>query len=414
MLRKNSKKPIISKQKRRKIMRIHKHPLVIPVITFMVLFFVTIGVFISFNSTTVAPGDQRIVNVYVDDQKQTLPTRARTVGDLLKRMNVTLNEGDEVEPKASTQILEDDFTVNVYRARPVTVIDGKKITTVLSAQQSARAVAEEVGVKVYPEDDVRLKVPDDLLKEGVIAEKVVIKRSIPVSLVLYGQTYSVRTLSKTVGELIAEKGLNSDDITVFPPAKTKLKPNTVVYVTYPGKKIITKSESIPFKEKRVEDPDLDAGETAVRREGEKGKKVVIYEVDKSNPKKKKALKTVVAKKPVDKIIAVGTGSATDLALPGGTVTGSKLDWMKAAGIDPSQYQYVDYIIGRESGWNPASVSANRCIGLGQKCDAGSLISACPNWQSDPVCQLNHFSGYANGRYGSWQGAYSAWQAQGWW
>lgn len=395
-------------------MRIHKHPLVIPVITFMVLFFVTIGVFISFNSTTVAPGDQRIVNVFVDDQKQTLPTRARTVGDLLKRMSITLNEGDQVEPKASTQILEDDFTVNVYRARPVTVIDGKKVTTVLSAQQSARAVAEEVGVKVYPEDDVRLKVPDDLLKEGVIAEKVVIKRSIPVSLVLYGQTYSVRTLSKTVGELIAEKGLNTDDITVFPPAKTKLRPNTVVYVTYPGKKIVTKEESIPFKEKRVEDPGLDAGETTVRREGEKGKKVVIYEVDKSNPKKKKALKTVVAKKPVDKIIAVGTGSATDLALPGGTVTGSKLDWMKAAGIDPSQYQYVDYIIGRESGWNPASVSANRCIGLGQKCDAGSLIAACPNWQSDPVCQLGVFSGYANGRYGSWQGAYSAWQAQGWW
>lgn len=414
MLRNKTKKPLISKQKQRKIMRIHKHPLVIPVVTFMVLFFVTIGIFISINSSTVAPGDQRIVNVFVDDQKQTLPTRAQTVGDLLKRMNVTLNEGDEVEPKASTQILEDDFTVNVYRARPVTVIDGKKITTVLSAQQSARAVAEEVGTKVYPEDDVRLKVPDDLLKEGVIAEKVVIKRSIPVSLVLYGQTYSVRTLSKTVGELLAEKGLNSDDITVFPPADTKLKPNSVVYVTYPGKKIITKSESIPFKEKRVEDPDLDAGETTVRREGEKGKKVVIYEIDKSNPKKKKVLKTVVAKKPVDKIIAVGTGSVTDLSLPGGAVTGSKLDWMKAAGIDPSQYQYVDYIIGRESGWNPGSVSANRCIGLGQRCDASILISACPNWQSDPVCQLGHFSGYANGRYGSWQGAYNAWQAQGWW
>ncbi|HMS23799.1 MAG TPA: ubiquitin-like domain-containing protein [Candidatus Saccharibacteria bacterium] len=414
MLRKNSKKPIISKQKRRKIQRVRKHPFVVPVITFIVLFFGTIVLFISFNSTTVAPGDQRIVNVFVDDQKQTLPTRAPTVGELLKRMDVTLNEGDQVEPKASTQILEDDFTVNVYRARPVTVIDGKKITTVLSAQQSARAVAEEVGVKVYPEDDVRLKVPDDLLKEGVIAEKVVIKRSIPVSLVLYGQTYSVRTLSKTVGELVEEKGLDTDEVTVFPPAETKLKPNTVVYVTYPGKKIITKSESIPFKEKRVEDPDLDAGETVVKREGEKGKKVVIYEVDKTNPKKKKALKTVIAKKPIDRIIAVGTGSEAELSLPGGAVSGSKLDWMKAAGIDPSQYQYVDYIIGRESGWNPASVSANRCIGLGQKCDASSLISACPNWQSDPVCQLNHFSGYANGRYGSWQGAYSAWQAQGWW
>lgn len=415
MFKKKSKNSNNQKPNRIKVRQLHKHPFVVPIATFFLLFFITIFAYINFNASEVSPADQRVVNVYVDDQQQVVPTRARTVGDLLKRMDVTLNEGDQVEPKASTPILEDDFTVNVYRARPVTVIDGKKITTVLSAQQSARAVAEEVGLKIYPEDDVRLKVPDDLLKEGVIAEKVVIKRSIPVKLVLYGQTYSVRTLSKTVGELVKEKGLDTNEVTVFPPAKTKLKPNSVVYVTYPGKKIITKEEKIPFKEKRVEDPDLDVGVSEVRREGENGKKVVIYEIDKSNPKKKKALKTVVAKKPIDKIIAVGTGgSSEDLSLPGGTVSGSKLDWMKAAGIDPSQYQYVDFIIGHESGWNPASVSANRCVGLGQRCDASVLISACPNWQSDPVCQLNHFSGYANGRYGSWQGAYNAWQAQGWW
>ena len=399
--------------KKHKLLDLHKHPFVVPVVTFMVLFFVSIAGFVNLNGATVGPADTRVVNVYVDAEHRTLPTRARTVGDLLKRMDVTLNEGDVVEPSSKTQIIEDDFTVNVYRARPVTVVDGKKTVTVLSAQQSARAVAEEVGLKLYPEDYVELETPDNVIKEGVIAEKVVVERSIPVKLVLYGKTYSLRTHAKTVKQLVEDKGLNSDEVTVSPPLKTRLTPNTVVFVTYKDKKIVTVEKKIDFKEKRVEDPDLPVGETKVKREGEPGKKIVIYEVDKKNPKKKKVLQTVVAKEPVDKVIAVGTGG-DETTLPAGTVTGSKLDWMRAAGIDPSQYQYVDFIIGHESGWNPGSVSANRCIGLGQRCDASILIDACPNWQSDPVCQLGHFSGYANGRYGSWQGAYDAWQAQGWW
>lgn len=413
MSKKLSNKIGLTKKRQKKLKKIHKHPFVVPILTFFVLFFATLVFYINFNGKTVGPADSRVVNVYVDGNQQTLPTRARTVEDLLNRMKIKLRKGDVVEPKLSTQIIEDDFTVNVYRARPVSITKGKKTETVITAQQSARGVAEEQGIKVYPEDVVELKTPVNFLEEGVVVEKLVVKPSVPVKLVLYGQTYAVRTHARTVGELVKEKGLDTNEVTIFPPTKTKIKPNLVIFVTYPGKKIVTKEEKIPFKERRVEDPNLEEGTTKVKTEGENGKKVVIYEID-VDSKKKKVLQTVVASKPIDRVIAVGTKPVDATSLPAGTVSGSKLDWMRAAGIDPSVYQYVDYIIGRESGWNPASVSANRCIGLGQKCDASSLIAQCPNWQSDPVCQLNHFSGYANGRYGSWQGAYSAWQAQGWW
>ncbi len=393
---------------RRKLLRLKDHPFLIPVLTFLLLFFITIGAFVSFSATTIGPADSRVVKLFIDGQSQSLPTRAKTVGDLLKRLDIQINEGDVVEPKVTTQILEDNFTVNVYRARPVTIIDGKKKITTLSAAQSSEGVARSVGIKLFPEDIVEVSTPENVIEEGVVAEKFVVSRSIPVTLVLFGKSYDIRTHAKTVGDLIVEKKLNPNDITVFPATSKKLKENDVVFVTSPGKIIVIKEESIPNKEETVEDSDLPLGQTKVKEAGKPGKKVVIYEIDKKNPKKRKALQTIVASKPVNKVIAKGS------KIEAVKLTGSKAEWMQAAGIDPSQYQYVDYIIGRESGWNPASVSANRCIGLGQKCDASSLISACPNWQSDPVCQLNHFSGYANGRYGSWQGAYSAWQAQGWW
>lgn len=395
-------------RKRSRIFDLHKHPFVVPVVTFLLLFVVSLVAFISFSGTTLGPSDSRVVNVYADGQSQTLPTRAKTVKDLLNRLDIKLNEGDVVEPGLDTEILDDDFSVNVYRARPVTVIDGNKKVTVNTATQSPRGVAEEVGVTLFPEDNIEVEIPDNVIDEGSATEQLVVERSIPVKLVMYGQSYDVRTHAKTVEELIQEKGLDTDDVTILPPADTVLTPNMVVFVTYPDKNIVTAEEVIPNAEETVSDPELPIGQTKVRQEGVPGKKVIIYEVDKADPNKKTVLQEVIAAQPINRIVAKGT------KVIAGTVTGSKADWMRLAGIDPSQYQYADYIIGRESGWNPAAVSANRCIGLGQKCNAQSLINACPAWQSDPVCQLNHFSDYANGRYGSWQSAYQFWQVNHWW
>lgn len=404
----SSKQPTEPKKRARPL---RHHPFVVPVLTFLVLFIFTLIAFVNFNATTIGPADARVVNLFVDGRSQTLPTRARTVEDLLQRLDISVGDGDVVEPKISTEILSDNFTVNVYRARPITIVDGETKIIAMSAAQSPRGIVNDSGIKLHPEDLVQAEVPDDVIKEGTVTEKLVVSRSIPVKLVLFGTPYDIRTRANTVSELMSDKQINEQDVTVFPDRNTKLKENSVVFVTSPGKKIITTEEDIPAGEETVDDPALESGQTKIKEKGQIGKKVVIYEVDKNNTKKKKVLQTIIATKPIKRVIAHGTKTPEPTAI---ALTGSKAEWMRAAGIDPSQYQYADYIIGRESGWNPASVSANRCIGLGQKCDASSLISACPNWQSDPVCQLRHFSGYANGRYGSWQGAYGAWQAQGWW
>lgn len=96
------------------------------------------------------------------------------------------------------------------------------------------------------------------------------------------------------------------------------------------------------------------------------------------------------------------------------IVGTKLDWLKASNIKSSDWQYVDWIIQRESSWNPQAVNYLGCIGLGQSCPGGSgLKNDCPDWRTNPVCQLNHFNGYA-ARYGGWYGSYLAWQRQGWW
>jgi hypothetical protein len=104
--------------------------------------------------------------------------------------------------------------------------------------------------------------------------------------------------------------------------------------------------------------------------------------------------------------------------PPAEVSGAPAEWMAQAGIPPENYDEVDYIMDRESSWNPAARNGGGCIGLGQNCpDANGeywLDDACPDWANEPVCQLVRFQDYAYGRYGGWDGAAAHSRAKGWW
>jgi hypothetical protein len=76
-------------------------------------------------------------------------------------------------------------------------------------------------------------------------------------------------------------------------------------------------------------------------------------------------------------------------------------------------EYANFIYMHESGCSLTSVNSIGCVGIGQSC-GGGLESACPNWQTDYVCQNSYFSQYANSRYGGWSGAYGFWVSAHWW
>ena len=91
-------------------------------------------------------------------------------------------------------------------------------------------------------------------------------------------------------------------------------------------------------------------------------------------------------------------------------TGSHNGWMAAAGISPSDYQYVEYIVQKESSWNPLSINSSS--------GACSLVQALPsskigaNW-NDPVTALRWGNSYVAARYSGWAGAYQHWLKMHW-
>lgn len=299
-----------SKSKRHKLFSLKNHPFVVPVVTFMTLFFISMIGFIIFGGgTTVGPTDSRVVNVYVDGIKQTLPTRAQTVEDLLNRLSINIEPKDVVEPALDAPILTDDFNINIYRARPVVIVDGNKQVVTNTPDQSPRIAARNAGIVVYPEDNVYPEVPEDLLQEGIIGERYVIDRATPVTLVLYGNVSGVRTQAKTVGDLLNEKGIEAaEGDTVEPARNTPLSADLKVIITRPGQKIATVEESIPPPIEYVDDPNLDRGVEEVREPGTEGKKVVTYDIKLENDVEveRVLLQEIVTVNPQRRLVARGT------------------------------------------------------------------------------------------------------------
>lgn len=381
------------------------HPALVPVLTFVALLLVTLGGYVSFTHNHVEASDSFIVIVSHDGGQQTVPTREATVGSLLKKLNLKIDKGDVVEPSQDTPINQDDFRINVYRAVPVEVIDGGQKRFTFSAATTPRAIAMQTGSTVYPEDDVDTTPTTNFLADGAIGERVVIDRATPVGLNLYGNEIPLRTQAKTVGDILKEKGIKlQKGDTVEPAATTPVAPDMQVLISRRGTKLAVTSQTIPMPVQTINDPNLAYGTSAIRQQGSPGKRVTTYEIILKNGKEigRKVIQTVTVEQPVKQIKVVGT-----------SLSGIKGD-MALAGISPSDYNYADYVISHESGWNPASLNDSGCAGLGQACPGSKLAAACPNWQNDPVCQLRFFTAYANRSHGGWYGAYIFWTNNGYW
>jgi uncharacterized protein YabE (DUF348 family) len=384
---------------------VRRRPYILPILGVILGGLVVCMIVFSHGGKALKPSAAHVVFLYDNGHKRTVDTREATVGGMIKKLNLNLIKEDVVEPSLGTPIQEDNFRVNVYHARPVTFVDTQSRTVALTAQQSPRTAAVAVGLKIYPEDSVSFAAGD--IKRNILGEQVVIDRATPVALSLYGNLVTVRTHSKTVGDLLKEKQVKpAAGDTIQPASETVLAANTVISISRMGSHVETKDENIPPPTQYVDDASLSFGATAIRQAGTPGKKVTTYQIETKNGQEigRTVLQQVVVSEPVAQVVARGTTVS---------VGGSRESWMAAAGISGGEYGYVNYIISRESNWNPASLNGSGCAGLGQACPGSKLAVACPGWQNNPVCQLGYFSGYA-GRYGGWAGAYAFWLSHHYW
>lgn len=354
--------------------------------------------------------DGRLVTVHDRGQERVILTHAQTVGDALKDAHIAVVKEDMVEPSTDEPLVASDYTVNIYRARPVIVIDGAVRQKVMTAAQTPEGIAKAAGILLHDEDTTKLGSSTGTMMADGASVTLAIERATSVQLTLYGTVSTVYTKAVTVGDMLKRKNITlQKDDSLSVPASTPITEGMAIAVWRNGVQTATVEEPIAFPTRQIQDADQPAGYRKVQTPGTKGRKNVTYEITMKNGKEvsRKMIQSVTLEEPKEQIEVIGV----KVQLP----AGSHEDWMTAAGMSSTNHGYINYIFTRESGWNPAAVNrSGGYYGLGQT-SLSKLTSSCgASWASDPVCQIKVFNSYAVGRYGSWQAAYDFWTKNHWW
>lgn len=384
---------------------IKRRPYLLPIFG-LVLGLVIVGlIFLAKGGHTFQESNRHVVFVFDSGQKRTIDTDAPTVGDLINRLNLHLIPQDLVEPSADTPIVEDNFRVNIYHARPVTIIDGTNKMVTLTAQKSPREVAEEAGLKINPED-LATFAPGNV-KDNVIGEQVVISRATPITLNLYGTQVPTYTLAMSVGAMLSEKHIKLDNgESVDPSSSTAITANMQIFVLAKGSQVATEEAVIPIPVQVIYDASLSFGTTVVRQNGSPGKQINTYLItaQKGGQPTRTLIQQAIVQPPVPQIVARGTTIDID---------GDKTAVMAAAGIGSGDWAYANFIVSHESGWRVTASNPSGAYGLCQSLPGSKMASAGADWATNPITQLRWCSSYAQ-HYGGWGGAYNFWLNHHYW
>ena len=250
-----------------------------------------------------------------------------------------------------------------------------------------------------------------------------------VTVKLDGQSRTVLGTDFTTVKSVLEAGnitLGPND-TVDPALDAEVSESTVITIETADSALETSEEPIAFNTVRKETSSLPKGTEQVETEGEEGVMETTSLVTRAGDTviSSNVFASYVKKAPVDKVILVGTGSASSgsssgssasigTTVPAGEMQQWAHDYLLANGYTEADFSATVYIINHESGWRVNATNASSgAYGLPQALPGSKMASAGADWATNYQTQLKWFWGYCNSRYGSVQGAYNFWVANHW-
>ena len=244
-------------------------------------------------------------------------------------------------------------------------------------------------------------------------EPLAIAQKVAISVTVDGATKTVLAdEGASVGEALSAADIylgENDEVSVS--LSDKVREGMRVRVARVTTETISETFEEPFGTTEEKTDKLNKGDTKTITEGKNGsgtRTYTVYYRDGKEISREVAMEAITTK-PVNEVVQVGTREEILPGIPAREITGSKADWMAAAGIPESEWGYVDFIVSRESGWNPNALnSSSGACGLVQALPCSKIG---PNW-NDPVVALQWGNSYVS-RYGSWAGAVSFWNSHGW-
>lgn len=251
--------------------------------------------------------DGRLITIHDRGDEKVILTHARTVRDALQNAKLTVAPEDQVEPSLDSELVATDYTVNIYRARPVVVVDGQVRQKIMTAAQTAQGISAAASIPLHDEDETRITATSNVVSDGA-SVMLTIDRATEFTLNLYGAATMAYSQAETVGEMLDEKNIQlatDDSLSVSKDAS--LTNGMKIAVWRNGLQTATVEEKIKFSTRQIQDADQPTSYKKVQTPGVEGRKNVTYEITMQNGKEvsRKAIQTVTVEEPKEQIEVVG-------------------------------------------------------------------------------------------------------------
>jgi resuscitation-promoting factor RpfB len=348
------------------------------------------------------------VTVNVDGQPTQLHTVASTVKGALADAGYQVGPHDIVAPPLTSSV-HGGATIVLERGRLLRLtVDG----TERDVWVTSPTVQQALGDLGYESADLntvsrskRLPLtPTDLTLSTI---KI-------VSLTQGTEVGQLTTTDAYVGDLLSDLG-----VTLGPSANAKITNGVDIVVKRTTYATVTGQAPVPFTTTQTPDATLNKGTTKVTTSGKAGVADVVYAVvyvDGVETGRTIVSSTTVTA-PTNQVQKVGTKPAppaVPIVVDPGSAQAIAQQMLLARGWGADQFECLLQLWGHESGWRVnAQNSGSGAYGIPQALPGNKMAAFGADWQTNPATQIAWGLSYIGGRYSTPCGAWSSWQAQGW-
>jgi len=258
---------------------------------------------------------KRLILVHDNGVDRGLLTRQTTLRKALAEAKIPVDPNDITEPGLDEKLEANNYEANVYRARPVTIVDGETRIKVMSAYRTAKQIVSSADVTLRNEDITEIKANTDIVSQGT-GVRLEITRATEFTLMLYGKKVTAYTQGKTVGAMIKEKSIKlASDDTVSVSLNVPITAGMTVEIWRDGVQTVTEEQAVPFVVQKVLDMDRPVGYHEIKTKGEPGTRLVTYEIDAKDGREisRREIQNIISNEPVKQVELVGNKPSNPLS-----------------------------------------------------------------------------------------------------
>nr|WP_066146284.1 G5 and 3D domain-containing protein [Lederbergia lenta] len=268
------------------------------------IFVASFIVFIATLSILTYEGTKATVALTIDGDKVVVKTHAKTIGEILKDLDINIKEDDFLSHSQDT-LVKNKLNVVWEPAKLIAFHDGEDEKYFWTTAKTVQEFLNDKNITMEKHDQMNF-LPEDEISENM---KLKIERSFPLVLKNGNKEEKVWSTSTTVADFLIQQDVTLGSLDrVEPSPDKKVKPNDVVNVIRVEKVTDVVEEPIDYAIVTKKDSTITQGAEKVVQEGEEGLLKKEFEITKENGKEvaRKQIAENKVKDSKDKIVAVGT------------------------------------------------------------------------------------------------------------